>query len=163
MRRILTLITAILIFGTGAHAIAQEKKPSGESRTPAATESKQHETEVDKLISKAKERGETVLIRCLQDCGENAIEGDVENGHALELPTPRYPAIARAAHASGEVTVQVLIGVDGKVIEAVAISGHPLLYGVSVEAARNARFTPTMLAGAPVKVTGVILYKFVSQ
>jgi TonB family protein len=74
------------------------------------------------------------------------------------LPKPRYPALARAAHISGQVTVQLLIDVDGTVMEAAAVSGHPLLYGVSVEAARNSRFSPTKLDGKPVKVTGVITY-----
>ena len=59
---------------------------------------------------------------------ENPVEGDVETGRALELPKPAYPRIARAAHVSGQVTVQLLIDVDGTVMEAVAISGHPLLY-----------------------------------
>jgi TonB family protein len=97
------------------------------------------------------------------DCGENTIEGNVEAGRALELPKPRYTPLARAAHGSGTVVVQLIIDVDGTVIAAAAVSGHPLLYGVSVEAARNAKFTPTKLDGKPVKVTGVIQYNFVSQ
>jgi TonB family protein len=72
-------------------------------------------------------------------------------------------AIARAAHASGTVVVQVLIDEEGNVVAAHAVSGHPLLQAVSVAAAREARFSPTLLAGEPVKVTGVIQYNFVSQ
>lgn len=91
------------------------------------------------------------------------IEGGVLNGRALALPRPAYPAIARAAHASGTVTVQVLIDEEGNVISAHAIDGHPLLLAVSVAAARQARFSPTFLEGEPVRVTGVIQYNFVSQ
>ena len=162
MSRILILLSVVLICSSGPNAFAQEKK-SGIAATPASTETERPKTEVDQLLEKAKEQGELVLARCLQDCGENVIEGDVETGRALELPKPAYPPLARAANASGQVTVQVIIDVDGTVMAAAAVSGHPLLYGVSVEAARNSRFSPTKVEGKPVKVTGVITYNFVRQ
>ncbi|HZE63559.1 MAG TPA: TonB family protein [Pyrinomonadaceae bacterium] len=91
------------------------------------------------------------------------ISGGVLNGKAISLPKPAYPAIARTAHASGTVVVQVTIDENGNVISAHAVSGHPLLQGVAVAAARGARFSPTKLSGQPVKVTGVITYNFVAQ
>jgi protein TonB len=87
----------------------------------------------------------------------------VLNGKAISLPKPAYPPIARQAHASGTVVVQVTIDENGSVISAHAISGHPLLQPVAVAAARGARFSPTKLSGQPVKVTGVITYNFVAQ
>jgi periplasmic protein TonB len=91
------------------------------------------------------------------------ISGGVLNGKAISLPKPAYPAIARTAHASGTVVVQVTIDENGNVISAHAVSGHPLLTAVAVAAARGARFSPTKLSGQPVKVTGVITYNFVAQ
>jgi len=91
------------------------------------------------------------------------ISGGVLNGKAISLPKPAYPPIARAAHASGTVVVQVLIDENGSVVSAHAVSGHPLLQGAAVGAARQARFSPTKLSGQPVKVTGVIQYNFVAQ
>jgi periplasmic protein TonB len=91
------------------------------------------------------------------------ISGGVLNGKAISLPKPAYPAIARQAHASGTVVVQVTIDENGNVISATPVSGHPLLRGVAVQAARGARFSPTKLSGQPVKVTGVITYNFVAQ
>lgn len=91
------------------------------------------------------------------------ISGGVLNGKAIRLPKPSYPAIARSAHASGTVVVQVVIDENGRVISAQAVRGHPLLQAVSVAAARQARFSPTKLSGQPVKVTGVITYNFVAQ
>jgi periplasmic protein TonB len=91
------------------------------------------------------------------------ISGGVLNGKAISLPKPAYPPIARAAHASGTVVVQVLIDENGTVVSARAVSGHPLLQAVAVGAARQARFSPTKLSGQPVKVTGVIQYNFVAQ
>lgn len=91
------------------------------------------------------------------------ISGGVLNGKAILLPKPVYPPIARQAHASGTVVVQVIIDEEGNVISAHAVSGHPLLQGGCVTAARGAKFSPTKLAGQPVKVTGVITYVFVAQ
>ncbi len=86
--------------------------------------------------------------------------GGVLNGKAAYLPKPAYPAPALAVNAQGQVTVQVLLDETGKVISATAVSGSPLLRGAAIEAARRARFTPTLLSGIPVKVTGVIVYNF---
>jgi TonB family protein len=91
------------------------------------------------------------------------ISGGVLNGKAVHLVQPPYPAIARAAHVSGTVTVQVLIDENGNVVSANATSGHPLLQASSVAAARASKFVPTKLSGQPVKVTGIIQYNFVAQ
>jgi TonB family protein len=88
------------------------------------------------------------------------ISGGVLNGKAISLPKPAYPAIARSARASGTVTVQVTVDESGKVTSARAISGHPLLQASAVQAAYGARFSPTLLSGQPVKVTGVLTYNF---
>ena len=89
------------------------------------------------------------------------ISGGVLNGKAISLPKPPYPAAARAVRASGAVSVQVLIDESGRVVSASAASGHPLLQAAAVAAARGARFSPTLLSGQPVKVSGIITYNFV--
>jgi protein TonB len=89
------------------------------------------------------------------------VSGGVLNGKATSLPKPAYPAAARAVQASGPVNVQVLIDESGHVVSASAVSGHPLLRAAAVSAARGARFSPTLLSGQPVKVSGVITYNFV--
>jgi len=91
------------------------------------------------------------------------ISGGVLNGKAISLPQPSYPAIPRAAHASGTVIVQVVIDTSGKVISAHAVSGHPLLQQAAVAAAYQAKFTPTLLSGQPVAVTGILSYNFEAQ
>jgi TonB family protein len=86
------------------------------------------------------------------------------NAKALSLPRPPYPALARAAHASGVVIVWVSIDETGKVISASAVTGHPLLRSAAVQAAELARFTPMKgLDGQPTKVTGLITYNFVAD
>jgi len=91
------------------------------------------------------------------------ISGGVLNGKAIKLVQPPYPAIARAAHASGQVTVQVIIDEQGNVISATPVSGHPLLQGAAVAAARASKFTPTTLSGVPVKVSGILIYHFTEK
>lgn len=88
------------------------------------------------------------------------VSGGVVNGQATSLPKPVYPQTAKTVNASGEVSVQVMIDENGKVISAKAVSGHPLLRTVSEQAARSAKFKPTTLSNQPVKVTGVIIYNF---
>ncbi len=89
------------------------------------------------------------------------ISKGVVNGSAVRLPRPSYPAAARAVGARGAVNVQVVINKRGRVISARAVSGHPLLRRSAEQAARRARFRPTLLSGQPVNVTGVIVYNFV--
>ncbi|HEX8195183.1 MAG TPA: TonB family protein [Pyrinomonadaceae bacterium] len=90
------------------------------------------------------------------------ISGGVLNSKATNLVKPAYPAAAKAVNAEGAVNVQVTIGENGDVISAMAVSGHPLLRDASVQAARESKFSPTLLSGTPVKVTGVVVYNFVA-
>jgi TonB family protein len=90
--------------------------------------------------------------------GKRPIRGGVLNGKAISLPKPQYPS---GSSASGTVTVEVTIDEYGNVASARAVSGPPDLQAAALEAARQARFSPTFLMGEPVKVTGVITYNFV--
>jgi protein TonB len=91
------------------------------------------------------------------------VSGGVVNGKAVNLVKPPYPPAAKAVRASGAVNVQVTIDENGNVISASAISGHALLRSAAESAARASKFSPTMLSGQKVKVTGVIIYNFTAQ
>ncbi len=73
---------------------------------------------------------------------------------------PLYPSVARQINASGEVKVQVTIGEDGKVVEAVAISGHPLLRKAAEDAARNWVFKPAIFNGRPIQSQSTLTFLF---
>jgi TonB family protein len=88
--------------------------------------------------------------------------GRVLNEKAISLPKPAYPPAAKAAKASGTVVVRVIVDEKGNVVSAEAISGHPLLRAAAVQAARQAKFKPTLENGRPVKVTGTLNYNFVA-
>ncbi|PYS39431.1 MAG: hypothetical protein DMF71_15225 [Acidobacteria bacterium] len=134
---------------------------SGDEAKPAATHVLVNA--VDGTIfrtSKEESRGEVFTRRHTE---ERASNGGSLNNQAISLPPPEYPAIARAAHASGEVTVEITVGENGEVIAAHAVSGHPLLQAAAVAAARQAKFSPTQLNGEAVKVKGALVYNFVAQ
>ncbi|MCA1629187.1 MAG: energy transducer TonB [Acidobacteria bacterium] len=88
------------------------------------------------------------------------IRGGVLNGKADKRVQPVYPAVARAAGATGAVEVEVTVDEGGNVASARAVSGHPLLQQAAVDAARQWTFKPTTLKGEPVKVAGIITFSF---
>jgi TonB family protein len=91
------------------------------------------------------------------------VSGGILNGRALSLPAPVYPDAAKRARVAGLVEVEVLIDGNGKVISAKAVRGPALLLQSAELAARLARFTPTLLSGQPVRVSGLINYNFSLQ
>jgi hypothetical protein len=84
----------------------------------------------------------------------------VLNGKAKALVEPVYPRAAMAVNAHGNVTVQIIVDARGCVETAMAISGHPLLRPASVNAALKSTFYPVTLSGNPIRVSGVIHYKY---
>ncbi len=100
---------------------------------------------------------------CQEKSNEKKIfKSGIVNGKAKYLPKPNYSQEAKDFCANGKVEVEVLIGEDGNVISANAISGDELLRDSAVKAAQKAIFnqTPDLL---PVKIKGIIVYNFVSE
>lgn len=83
------------------------------------------------------------------------------NGRALSLPKPAYPQEARAERATGIIVIKVTIDENGRVLDAEDMcGGNSWLVKAAREAAYGARFSQTLMSGEPVKVTGLITYKF---
>jgi TonB family protein len=99
----------------------------------------------------------------VQSEGVRPTEGGILNSRATDLPKANYPAEAKKAHVSGQVQVQVLVDETGKVVSAEAVFGPESLRAAAVEAAKRARFKPTVVDGVAVKVSGIITYDFVAQ
>jgi protein TonB len=122
---------------------------------PAQTETLEKTTPppppVKKAVAEAVEKRKTI------------ISDGVVNGKATSLPKPPYPLAAKAVRAQGNVNVQVTIDETGNVISAKAMDGHILLRSAAEKAAWSAKFDPTLLSKQPVKVTGVIVYRFAAQ
>jgi len=83
------------------------------------------------------------------------------NTLAIDLPKPVYPAAAKKDRIAGQVQVKVVLDETGKVVSAEAMFGPEQLRAAAVEAAKRARFKPTLSGGVPQKVFGIVLYDFV--
>lgn len=77
--------------------------------------------------------------------------------HRVEVVTP---PLARAAKVTGTVVVEVTVDEEGEVIDARALSGHPLLKDSAVGAALQWKFTPERVQGKPVQVLGTLTLVF---
>ena len=87
--------------------------------------------------------------------------GVVSGGKVSEWVAPVWPKEARGV--TGTVVVKVLLDEEGRVYEAVALSGPEELRPAAVEAAHKARFTPAKLSGRPVKASSTLSFKFSRQ
>ena len=90
-------------------------------------------------------------------------EGGILNSRATQLPAAKYPDEAKKIHAFGQVQVQVVVDETGKVISAVVMFGPESLRQAAVDAAKQARFKPTIVDGVAVKVSGILTYDFTAQ
>ncbi len=90
--------------------------------------------------------------------------GKVERGHNLTLAPgaaasnlliktdPEYPAVAKAAHISGTVVLNVTISKTGTIEDMVLVSGPPLLQKSAMDAVGSWKYKPYLLLGQPVEV-----------
>lgn len=73
---------------------------------------------------------------------------------------PVYPPEALNRNVQGDVMVRVLVGADGRVREATALTGHPLLTDAALDAVRQWIFEPFTAEGAPVEVESTLRVSF---
>ncbi len=79
---------------------------------------------------------------------------------AVHIVKVVYPPLAAAARVSGPVVVELTVDEQGNVIQTTVLSGHPLLRGSAVAAAREWRFRSIKLSGVPVKAIGAVTFSF---
>ena len=77
--------------------------------------------------------------------------GEVKSSHPMHELIVAYPEFARMARVVGRVIIQAIIDEKGKVINARAISGPPLLYLAALDAVSRERFEPVLLNDEPIK------------
>jgi Ca-activated chloride channel family protein len=128
--------------------------------SPSAPPSSAASPAASKSTPPASDTAKTSQSQTAKPIRDVPFNAGVINGKAISLPKPQYPPNARTMRAEGLVTVEVLLDEEGKVLSAKAVDGNAVLRQAAINAARLARFSPTLLAGQPVKVTGVITYKF---
>lgn len=79
---------------------------------------------------------------------------------AKQKVSPTYPSIARAARVAGVVTVYLIVNEKGEVETVQKLEGPLQLQQAAADAARRWRFTPTVIDGQPVRVTGYLSFNF---
>jgi len=82
---------------------------------------------------------------------------------ATSKPAPEYSAVAKQMKVSGRVEVEVTIDAEGKVEEAKALTGNPLLTGPAVTAVKKWRFTPFTANGQATKAMTNLVFDFKPQ
>jgi TonB family protein len=88
------------------------------------------------------------------------IGGNIRPPTKVKDVTPVYPAIAKAANLSGEVTIEATIGSDGKVTDTKVVHSVPMLDQAALDAVRQWEYMPTLLNGVPVPVTTIVRVNF---
>lgn len=81
---------------------------------------------------------------------------------ALRRLVLQYPADFTDRRPGQAIFVSVLVNETGKVISASAPSGLRVLRDLALVAARKARFRPVTLLGQRVKISGLLVYNFVT-
>ena len=81
-------------------------------------------------------------------------------GKAKSRVPPNYPALARTARVTGNVTVFLIVSEKGEVESVIRAEGPQQLQQAAIEAARRWKFNQTLIDGQPVRVTGYLSFNF---
>jgi TonB family protein len=77
-----------------------------------------------------------------------------------ERTEPQYPAEALAAHRTGDVVLEVVVGTDGAVTSLRTVSGDPLLVTAAANAVRTWRYEQYRVQGRPAEFQTDVTLKF---
>ena len=78
------------------------------------------------------------------------VGGEVQQARLVRSQPPKYPALAKANHVTGDVVMDAVIDPAGNVTEVTVISGPVLLRDAAMEALRKWKYEPAHLDGQPV-------------
>jgi protein TonB len=110
--------------------------------------------------------GVTTLVADVVPLSREPDVQPVRIGGGLKPPTrikdvpPVYPEIARRARVQGVVVLEAIIGVDGKVQQALVLRSVPLLDDAALNAVQSWEYTPTLLAGRPIPIIMTVTVQF---
>jgi TonB family protein len=86
--------------------------------------------------------------------------GELQQPKLLSSVAAVYPPLARAQGAQGDVTIDALIDVNGKVSATNALTGNPLLQKAAVDALRLWKYQPATLNGEPIPIHLTVTISF---
>jgi len=89
----------------------------------------------------------SVTAICIFEAVEHASAQSAQTSEApqtgvvlTKLSDPVYPPVANAAHITGDVDLELIIGRDGRIESAVVVSGHPMLKQAALDSAQRSQF-----------------------
>lgn len=88
------------------------------------------------------------------------VGGDVKSAKLISSVLPMYPSMARNQHVSGNVSVDALIDINGKVTTMKVVSGPALLRQAAMDALRQWKYQPATLDGKPVPMHLTVTLQF---
>jgi TonB family protein len=89
------------------------------------------------------------------------LDENLELGSLIKKQPPVYPSMAREQGLQGNVLVEAIIGVDGKIKDPrVILSPSPLLSAPSLEAISHWEYKPYLRDGVPIEVETLIAVTF---
>lgn len=88
------------------------------------------------------------------------IQDTMKGPERIKYVQPVYPEDAKAAHVSGIVIVEAVVGEDGSVTDAKIIRSIALLDDAALAAVRQWKYMPTTLNGKPVPVIMTVTVDF---
>jgi protein TonB len=91
------------------------------------------------------------------------IGGQVKEAQILTQTNPDYPLAARQARVQGSVVITAVVGADGHIKSAKAVSGPPLLQNPAIAAVKQWTYKPATLNGIPVESETRIELNFTLQ
>lgn len=134
--------------------------------SPAIKNGKSHDSEMIMTFTVGKTYSNLVTQRgyesvaTLEGAPPRFIEPGKLNGRAVYLPKPQVSAGVWREGAYGSVTAQILIDEKGDVISVGILFGRSILFPPVRAAACAAKFSPLLIKGQPVQVSGIVEYTF---
>jgi TonB family protein len=166
---LISLSVAAQYEASGAIQAIEEKPSSAVRRSDSETSEGRGSTPTAKMQSSPQKKNvstktqRSVSTPAAGTKYNGPIAGDSNtflNFEITDKVAPVWSQKAKSAGALGLVQVTVLIGVDGRVLQARARYGNPLLYPESEAAALATTFNRPILNGRPVRGLGFVVYRF---
>jgi TonB family protein len=89
-----------------------------------------------------------------------AVDAAIATQNRVTYVDPIYPAIAKAAHVTGTVVLQLEVEPDGSVGKVKTISGPQMLNGAATDAVKQWHYKPFMQGGSPAAVSTTVSIPF---
>ena len=130
-------------------SVGKAKPPAGDPMPPAAASG-----------TRGGPTHTSASMGSLPSRGVYTVSPGVMAAKLISAPAPEYPKLAGLIHMEGQVTLQAVVGRDGKVVAIHVLQGHRLLRGAASDAVRQWRYRPYLVNGQPADVATIVTVNF---